>query len=55
MRKKVPKLLSHSLGTNVEKVSRFDRKTIKGVHRLFRGVHFNLGGVQMAKGVHFER
>ena len=24
----------------MEKVSRFDRKTINGVHRLFRGVHF---------------
>ena len=25
----------------------------EGVHRLFRGEHFDLGGVQMAKGVHF--
>ena len=27
----------------MEKVSRFDRKTLRGVHRLFRGVHFYLG------------
>ena len=34
----------------LEKVSRFDRKTIKGVHRLFRGVHFNLGGCKRQRG-----
>ena len=34
----------------LEKVSRFDRKTIKGVHRLFRGVHFNLGGCKWQRG-----
>ena len=39
----------------MEKVSRFDRKTLKGVHRLFRGVHFALGGCKWSEGVHFER
>jgi hypothetical protein len=34
----------------MEKVWRFDRKTIKGVHRLFRGVHFNLGGCKWQRG-----
>ena len=32
----------------VENVLRFDRKTLRGVHRLFRGV-------QMSKGVQNER
>ena len=28
----------------MEKALRFDRKTLRGVHRLFKGVHFTLGG-----------
>ena len=34
----------------MEKVSRFDRKTLRGVHRLFRGVHFVLGGCKRQRG-----
>ena len=34
----------------MEKVSRFDRKTLRGVHRLFRGVHFYLGGCKRQRG-----
>ena len=40
----------------MEKVSRFDRKTVRGVHRLFRGVHFDLGGAVILRwGVLFLR
>ena len=42
--------------SNLEKVSRFDRKTVRGVHRLFRGVHFDLGGTVILRwGVLFLR
>ena len=34
----------------MEKVLRFDRKMLKGVHRLFRGVHFYLGGCKRQRG-----
>ena len=34
----------------LEKVLRFDRKTLRGVHRLFRGVHFYLGGCKWKRG-----
>ena len=33
-----------------EKVSRFDRKTLRGVHRLFRGVHFLFRGCKQQRG-----
>ena len=36
----------------MEKVSRFYRKTLRGVHRLFRGGASRFRGVQMVKGVH---
>ena len=48
--KKVHRLLYHSLRTNVEKVLLFDKKTLRGVHRLFRGVHFLLGGCKWQRG-----
>ena len=38
----------------MEKVLRFDRKRLKGVHRLFGGA-FPFWGVQTAKGVQSER
>ena len=34
----------------LENVLRFDRKTLRGVHRLFRGVHFVLGGCKCQRG-----
>ena len=34
----------------LEKVLRFDRKPLRGVHRLFRGVHFLLGGCKWSGG-----
>mgnify|MGYP007069911069 CR=1 FL=1 len=34
----------------LEKVFRFDRKRLKGVHRLFRGVHFVLRGCKRQRG-----
>ena len=34
----------------MDKVSRFARKTLRGVHRLFRGVHFYLGGCKRQRG-----
>ena len=39
----------------LEKVSRFDRKTSKGVHRLFRGVQPGPRGVQIPEGVQNEQ
>lgn len=34
----------------MEKVECFDRKRLKGVHRLFRGVHFLFGGCKRQRG-----
>ena len=45
----------HSLGTNVEKVSRFDRISQRGVHLPFRGVQPGARGVQIPEGVQSER
>ena len=39
----------------MEKVSRFDRKTSKGVHRLFRGVQPGPRGGQIPEGVQNEQ
>ena len=42
----------HSNGWSffLEKVLRFDRKRLKVGHRLFRGVHFYLGGCKRQRG-----
>lgn len=39
----------------LEKVSRFDRKTSKGVHRLFRGFKFQRGFKMNSSGVLFTQ